>query len=148
MKRLRKFLGLPVFDQAILISSALLILVIRLGLLLLSFGNMCHLLVRLQRIRTRPSGVQIKSAGQRIVWSLEMVGRFMLGTRNCLAQAMAARVLLEWWGKPGHVCIGVARGGDGELKAHAWVEGDDAVIMGGTDVSGYTPLLVLEGEIR
>lgn len=145
MKRLRKFLDLPASDQAVLISSVLLIWVIRLGLSLLSFRNLCVLLSRLEQVLTRPSELGIESTGERIVWGVGIASRFMPGTQNCLAQALAARVLLGWQSSPACVCIGVARGEKGELKAHAWVESGGKIILGGDDVSDYASLIALEG---
>jgi hypothetical protein len=40
----------------------------------------------------------------------------------------------------------VAKGRQGRLEAHAWVESDGRIIVGGVGAELFTPILALEGE--
>jgi hypothetical protein len=55
-------------------------------------------------------------------------------------------VLLARHGHPALVRIGVVRGEGGGVQAHAWVESEGAVVIGGAELDRYTPLAGLEKE--
>ena len=57
---------------------------------------------------------------------------------NCFAQAMTARLWLNWWGLPYSVFFGVARDGATALKAHAWVVVGPVAVSGGNSFSQFT----------
>jgi hypothetical protein len=56
--------------------------------------------------------------------------RLLPGTSSCLAQALAARILLRREGLPGEIRIGVNRPSHGGIEAHAWIESEGQVILG------------------
>lgn len=60
------------------------------------------------------------------------VGRTFLGDKPCLAQALAARWLLGRAGYETDLKIGAAIE-NGEFRAHAWLERNGRVILGGRD---------------
>jgi hypothetical protein len=78
----------------------------------------------------------------RIAWSLSTASRRVLGRDNCLAQAMAARVMFNRFGYPAEIKFGVKKDSAGVLQAHAWVFNGDQVLVGGEglDLSSYAPL--------
>src|SRR2546428_335959 len=143
MKRLGKFLRLAHAERVLLVEAALLLGAIGLGLRLLPFGCLRDLLDRLSRpwhgLRPR---AQLSAA--RIAWAIERVSRVVPGTRSCLAQALAAQVLLARRGHEACVRIGVARDTDGPLHAHAWVESEGRIVVGGAGRPGFSPLPRLE----
>lgn len=69
-------------------------------------------------------------AEERILWAVAAVNRRLFPERPCLTQALAARYLLSRGGVSSVLRIGVARQG-GDLQAHAWLEREGAVIIGG-----------------
>lgn len=68
-----------------------------------------------------------------VVWAVRTAGRHLFPARPCLPQALAARFLLARLGVPTDLRIGVRRGETDDLHAHAWVEFDGEVLIGGTD---------------
>ncbi len=60
---------------------------------------------------------------------------------TCLVQALAAQWLLRRENHASHLHIGVVKQADGEFLAHAWVECEGAVVVGGGDLGRYTPIL-------
>lgn len=67
-------------------------------------------------------------------------GRTFLADRPCLSQALAARWLLARDGYPTTLHLGVRQGAAG-IEAHAWLEHDDRIVLGGTDSRAlYVPL--------
>jgi hypothetical protein len=60
-------------------------------------------------------------------------------TSNCFPQAIAARVLLGFYGTPCVVCFGLARDRNaGGLSAHAWVAAGRVPVSGGEGFSAYS----------
>jgi hypothetical protein len=75
---------------------------------------------------------------------VETASRRTPGLKTCLAQALAAQVLLTRRGYPALLRIGVAKGERQQLQAHAWVESEGKIVIGGSELERYTPLAVLK----
>ncbi|MDX1530168.1 MAG: lasso peptide biosynthesis B2 protein [Rhodothermales bacterium] len=78
----------------------------------------------------------------RLIWAVNAVGNRLFGDRPCLPKALGAQVLLRREGFPTTLRIGVTRGrGDDRFLAHAWLERDGDVWVGGADsATTYVPL--------
>jgi len=135
MRRLYKFFRLPRGERWLLIKAALLLGVIRIGLRLLPFQTLKRLLDSASQPRATD-----QFSSDRIAWAVTAAGRYVLGDKPCLTQALAVQLLFKRRGYPASLRIGVARKERGELQAHAWVESDDKVVVGGGDLSRYTQL--------
>jgi transglutaminase superfamily protein len=85
------------------------------------------------------SAATAQTTVQDVVWAVRRVSRAVPGA-TCLTQALAAQVLLSRRGYASRLRIGVAHApGDG-LRAHAWLESDGLIVLGGAPVEAYTPL--------
>jgi hypothetical protein len=56
--------------------------------------------------------------------------RLLPGRSSCLAQALAARILLRRQGLPCEIRIGVNRTSRGDIEAHAWLASEGQVVLG------------------
>ena len=65
-----------------------------------------------------------------LAWAVRVAAR-RVPKASCLTQAVALESLLADAGMRAEVRIGVARGADGSFEAHAWVEHDGRVLIGG-----------------
>jgi hypothetical protein len=85
---------------------------------------------------------QLDVAGQqRILWAVEAINRRLFPERPCLTQALAARYLLARRGVDSTLRIGVARDSGAPLRAHAWLERNGTVLIGGAkSPDQYRPL--------
>ncbi len=145
MRRLRKLLLLPRAERLLLVNALLLLWAFRLGLWVLRFRSVRRLLAFMCQGRYgRDSAHQLPP--DRIAWAVHVVGRNVPGTKNCLVQAMATEALLARRGHPSRLRIGVARGRRGQLEAHAWVEGEGRILIGGVGADQFTPLPAFESE--
>lgn len=145
MKRLVKFLQLTWSDRLLLVTTALLLGVIRLALWLLPFHAVRRLLAIIPLTTTELQEVD-QAYIEKVVWAVVIASPYIPGVQ-CLAQALATQVLLRWRGYPTQLRIGIARGKEGELSAHAWVESQGKVVIGGlANMSHYTLLPLQEGE--
>lgn len=83
---------------------------------------------------------------QRILSAVAATSKHLLGDKPCLTQALVARRLLRQQGYDTDLRIGVTKEG-GELLAHAWLEKDRQVILGGRgSQTKYVPLAPVQPE--
>ena len=145
MRRLRKLLRLSGVERWLLMKATLLLGVVRVGLWLLPFATVRRLLDKLTetpvRVRNR------ERSRNDVVWAVETAGRCVPPASTCLSQALTAQVMLLRRGHPAVLHIGVVKE-EGGFLAHAWVESDSEVMIGGHGLDRYTPLTVLEGSSR
>ena len=145
MSRLHRFLRLPAEERWLLIRAAVLLQVISVGMGLLPFRTLRGLLGLAQKVRAG-SGEADRVPAERIAGAVEVASRHMPGEKTCLTQALAAQTLLVRQGYPALLHIGAAKGEEGQLRAHAWVESEGRVVIGGHDLGRYTPLVALKTE--
>ena len=140
MRRIRKFLNLSFSKQRLLIKAWILLGLIRLGLELFPFSTLRKFLNRLRSIM---GGFEKEFSEEQLVWSVAVVSRY-IPKATCLAQALTAQFLLQQAGHQACLHIGVTEADEGRLKAHAWVESQGRILIGGFDLNKYTHLLALE----
>lgn len=143
MKRLNKFLKLTSDERLLLIKAAFLLGVIRVGLKLLPFQRLRYLLAELsQPVPKWQEKEQISL--EKVVWAIYVVSPYISGVR-CLAQALATQVMLGRRSYPCELRIGFVRGKNGQMSAHAWVESQGKVAIGGTgNMTRYIPVPIQE----
>ena len=145
MNRLHKFFRLPRSERWLLIKAALLLGLIRIGLRLLPFQTLKQLLDSASRAFAESRAAN-QFSSDRIAWAVTAASRYVLGDKPCLTQALAVQLLLKRRGYPASLRIGVSRTAGNQLQAHAWVESEDRVVVGGGELSRYTPLPAFDGE--
>jgi len=115
--------------------------------MVLRFQILRDLLVRLTKLPLRFSKMD-ECSTEEVVWAVQSASRFMPRASTCLTEALTAQVLLLRRGHPALVHIGTVKGEDGDLQAHAWVESQGEVLIGGYELERFTPLVVLDGGSR
>lgn len=152
MYQMTRFFAMNSADRRTLCAAVAWLIVIRVGLLVIPFRALRALVLRLSRA---PSNSRRNlSPGQnkwvcisRGIRAIETGGRHLPGCRNCLCQALAAKILLARRGCPTGLRIGVAHSRSGNFEAHAWLVAQDQVLIGGrVNLADYTPLPPLEEE--
>ena len=147
MRGVRKFFRLPRGERWLLVKVALLLGAIRVGLRLLPFQTLKRLLDSVSRASPE-SHRSNQFPSDHIAWAVITATPFVLGDKTCLTQALAAQLLLKRRGYPASLRIGVGQTTEKELVAHAWVESGDRVVVGGGDLSRYTPLPAFDEKQR
>lgn len=140
MRRLASFLALPSAEQRLILAAATLLTGVRVGLWALSFGRVHGAIRRLAgRSRLAPrDGLP----AERIVWAVGAADRLVPRT-TCLVRALAAHVLLARHGHASELRLGVAGGSGRAFEAHAWLEHDGRVLIGGPVEARYVALPAL-----
>jgi len=82
-----------------------------------------------------------------VVRALDGASVLVPGGGNCLARALAGRVLLSRYGVSSEIVLGVAKAADGSLKAHAWLRREGRTLLGEQGVSGFQPMPDLAGRL-
>jgi len=105
--------------------------VVRAGLSLYSLDRVTRSLRRIAQWLPREK-CPTPAYRERAAWAANAVGYRFLPERPCLTQALVLQYLLFRQGdEASQLCIGVTKH-EGELKAHAWVERNGRVLIGGT----------------
>jgi len=140
MKLLYKLLQLKSSDRHLLFTTFALLGAIRLGLWLLPFATWHHFLARVMQAKANLQPAEPTSISK-VVWAVSVASRYMPGRVKCLARALATQVLLNRQGHAAELYLGVAKGQEGQLEAHAWVESQGQVVIGDlSNLSIFTPL--------
>ena len=127
MKKLIKFLNLNRYQQRLLVQTYVILTLVRLGLFLLPFQTLKNLLIEVSQSQ-KPEHCPITTKD--IARAVSRSNRLSPGTVKCLANALTTNTLMNWYCFPCKLCIGVAKGRDNSLEAHAWVEAEGKIIMG------------------
>ncbi len=129
MVRLRNLWHPPILNRGFLFRTWLLVWTVRLGLWFLPFRKLCELGARLAQ---PPAGLDRPRwpAPPQIAWAVTVTSHFV-PMATCLTQAMTAQILLGRYGHPATLRIGVAQDEVDGFQAHAWVESDGVVVIGG-----------------
>ena len=108
------------------------LIAVRVALCFLSFDRLHGALGR-GAVRNRHSRLEQDTARKRVKWALHWASRFTVGKVTCLPLALTGLYLLRHEGCPADLRIGVQRARGGSLKAHAWVECGQEVVIGGLE---------------
>lgn len=147
MTLLRKFAARSWADKVLLVRALALVGAVRLGLWALPYRTVQRLVGR-SLLKSREAGTpqEERAYQRRVVGAVETVGRRLLGDKPCLTQALVAQRFLRQRGYDATLRIGVAKDGR-ELLAHAWLERDGRVIIGGgASPVRYKPLAPVHSE--
>jgi hypothetical protein len=131
--------------RLLVVEAAVLLVAVRAGLRLVPFQRLNRLARRLSRPRRVAIGAS-RPASEPLVWAVDRVGLALLGPRACLTIALAGQILLGRRGIPSRLRIGVLKKEGGRLVGHAWLEGEEGVLLGGVaaELQRFVPLPDLE----
>jgi len=135
---LRKIRALPVKDRQIFVEAFFLLCIIRLGLWLLPFRTLQKTLERL--FRSPDTSDKQAPSPENFSRAVSAVSQYV-PTATCLAQALTLQALLSREGIHSDLALGVARDDESGIIAHAWVEINGTVIIGGQERDRYTQLI-------
>lgn len=137
---LGRFLSLPPVDRSILLQAWFLLAAFRGVLPFLPFQTVTQAVNRAARLRKRKSTTN--GEPEHVAWAITTASRRLPGA-TCLVQALAAQVLLARRGYHGSLRIGVRRNQEEGFVAHAWLEHEGKVMIGGP-VESFHPLMTVK----
>ncbi len=124
-------------------------LVCRLGLLALPLPVVRRVLRTLLRAR-HPLPPQRRATADQVIRAAVSAGIHSPVGRTCLSTALVAQTMLLRHGHEASLRLGVRRDANGKFAAHAWLEREGLVVVGGprSEVATYVPLPEMEHLIR
>ena len=129
-RRLHRLLRLSWAERLLLIEASFWLGLARLAILALPFRWIAPRLGR-HVAGAAPAGAPGQADRlRRIAWAVTAASRHTPWKSACLAQAIAAKVMLRLRGLPSTLYLGVAKDGDGGLDAHAWLRSGDLILTG------------------
>lgn len=144
MAQILSLWSLPLSSKVFLAKTIGLLGLIRLGLWILPFQTLRQLLDNLSR--TSSLRTPNPTVTKRIVEAVQVGSRYV-PKATCLTQALAVQVMLWRRGYPATLNLGVTKDEQGGLEAHAWVESEGQIVIGGADSpANFVPLPPLEGK--
>jgi hypothetical protein len=145
-RRLRRLRQLSWSDRSLLAEACLWLAVARLAVLMLPFRWIAPRLGR--QMEELPEGKaapeQLEQA-RRVSWAVLAMSRLTPWQSACLAQAIAAKRLLQVRGVPSTLYMGLAKDESATLQAHAWLRCGDFVVTGGQARERYTVVATFGG---
>ena len=148
MRRIARLMRLPPEDWRLLFRAIGLIWAIRLGLWLLPFRNLRSLVDRRMARALKPPAEAPEVTYRRIrrvTWAVSRLSRYV-PKATCLTQALTTQLLLYREGYPSRIQIGVGKGDNDKFQAHAWVEYEGWIVIGGRGAEMVTPITSLQNE--
>jgi hypothetical protein len=136
MSIVTRFARVSSTERALFLNTALLVLAIRVGLLVLP----CRAVRRRLVVRTDDKSAARHHSVEQIVWAVRAASRYVPGA-TCLTQALAAQWLLGRSGHDASVLIGVRKDDRLGFQAHAWVICGTQVVIGGPAADHFVPIL-------
>jgi hypothetical protein len=141
--KVRVFWHLEWKERFLLIEALAAVVAVRLGLSLLPFQKLRAMVRWAGRC---PVGAHKADAlpVERVAWAVRAVSEFVPGA-SCLTQALSGQALLLRRRRPTRLHIGVAKGSQEKLSAHAWLECDGQIVLGDHGyLAAYAPFPTLE----
>ena len=142
MGSLARFIALPPAERRLIVAAAGILAATRVGLWALPFRWVHRASGALaNRRRSRGGGPSV----ERIVWAVGAADRLVPRT-TCLVRALAAQALLARRGHASELRLGVGGGSGRAFEAHAWLERDGRILIGGPVEARYVPLPALDPQ--
>jgi hypothetical protein len=118
-------------ERRLLFVGGVVVACVRILLWILPFKRVVWLVEQtaLQSARAAPVRL-LEGTNVHIAWGVTTAARYV-PRATCLTQALAAQWLFAWFGHPTLLRIGVAKGSGKPLRAHAWLESEGRVVVGG-----------------
>jgi hypothetical protein len=141
--RLLKFFRLRKECRMLLIRTFFCVMSIRLLLLFFPF-------VTLQKefttVRPRPHPHTINGIHpDEIAWAVKTASRYVFRA-TCLVQALATQVLLTRESISSVLYIGVLKTENSSFEAHAWIESEGRIVIGGSEIGPFKKLVSFQNN--
>ena len=138
MGRINKLIAMPPIQRWLLIKAVVLLSIVRLALAVLPFRWSRRFISRASRSSPRLAADTLTT--DQIAWTVETAARIVPAGHHCLSKAVTAQIFLMRRGHHAEIRYGATRQPSNEFVAHAWVECEGRIVVGGHNLSQYAPL--------
>jgi hypothetical protein len=127
MRARHNFLSGGASEWTVMLKAAAILVAANTALHLCKFRPLRRVLIFWAR-RIRPGGQPVSA--EKVVHTVERLNRRLTAGSTCLSIALTAEVLLTHYGHESVLCLG-AKHESGQFIAHAWLERNNTVLIGG-----------------
>jgi hypothetical protein len=142
-RALRRFLTLSFRDKLLLAWVLCLHLVVVVGMRLISFRSLCRVLKIVSRGGALLTRYGARDSRKRLIcgslWAVRLINKHPVLRASCLAQVLTAQCLLRHFDIPTEAYFGIKRDGHGGLRAHAWLQSGERILLNSIDRVGWIP---------
>jgi hypothetical protein len=144
MRRLRTFLRLTASERFLFLGTWQLLWRIRLMLWLLPYQRWRRVVAEM--IQIEQEHALNRDMVDQLTRAVRIMRRFVPGA-SCLTLALTTQILLAREGQRSQLRVGVLQNASGKLEAHAWVQVNGRVVIGGKQgITRFSALPTLELE--
>jgi len=149
MSYIAKFFRFSIAEQRLLLEAATLLGLARLAIIALPFRWVAAVLGERRTHILDASGANSEKITalpvSRVAWAIWLTGRHTPWRSNCLAKAVAGRLMLRRRGIGSTLYFGMAKDEEGKFEAHAWLSSDGVILTGGAESDRYSVLAEFVG---
>jgi hypothetical protein len=139
-RKIRTYRNFSIAERRLVRTALPLLCFARVALWILPLRRVRSAADRLSRVRRARRDISERQVG----WAIRVASHYV-PRATCLAQGVAAQILLSRYGYASRLHIGVAL--ENRFEAHAWVESNGLVVVGGAEESArYTPILAMNAR--
>lgn len=136
MIKIWKYFRMPWSDRILLLSTFVLLGFVRLVLLIIPFRYLSVFLGKHMQESANTENTD-NSFLRRLSWAIELMGRYTPWESKCLVQAITGKLLLRQRRLENTLYLGVAKTGEKNLIAHAWLRSGKDIVTGAYDSKNF-----------
>lgn len=139
MNAMSRYVGLSRLERRLLALSFVVVGSMKLSLWIFPIRPITRTLDRLSQRLTLRTSCELYTI-QRLVWAVRVVSRYV-PRATCLTQALSGKFLIKsCTGRDVQLQIGVRLDEQKRFEAHAWLECEGEIVLGGDGVRSFTPI--------
>jgi hypothetical protein len=136
---LRRYAGLPRAERRLFLEAVMWLGLFRVILLTVPFRRIAPSLgTHMTETPSREDGGERRQLAREIAQAVNRASRYVPWQAKCLVQAMAGKKMLKRRGVISTLYLGLAKGEDQGLQAHAWLRCDNSIILGGGGLQRFS----------
>lgn len=124
-------------DQRLLLEAFCLLAIARFAIFAVPFRRIAPWLGQMM-VESPPYAPKREGLIEQVSNSIQTAARYTPWESKCLAQAMAAKMMLKWRNIPSTLYLGVAKDVKTGVKAHAWLRCGDRILTGSQNHKEFT----------
>lgn len=138
MSVLAKFIRLSWLDHLLLLEATIWLGIARMAILIAPFRLLARHCGRQMMEVPAVEELEHKYLLQQVSWAVAVMSRYLPWESKCLAQALAAKMMLNYRGIPSTLYLGLAKDRGKQLKAHAWLRSGTFFLTGSRGKNQFT----------
>lgn len=139
MNAMSKYVGLSRLERRLLVLSFVVVGSIRLSLWIFPCRPIMRTLDRFSQRLSLRTTCELYTI-QRLVWAVRVASRYV-ARATCLTQALSGKFLIEsCTDRDVRLQIGVRMDEQKRFEAHAWLECEGEIVLGGDGACSFTPI--------